>query len=305
MVVDSWNNIKKYEDVKGSFIIFDEKYIDGYGTWAKCFIKMAKNNEWILLSATPGDKWIDYIAIFVAHGWYRNKTDFMERHVLVDYRNKFPQIKGYLETKRLEKLRNYILVDMDFYREAKQVHEDVYCKYDVAKYKMINKDRWNFYENKPIKNISELCFLMRRVVNSDESRQVLLLEILEDHPKAIIFYNFNYELDILREICSIDGVKIGERNGEKHDPVPTGDAWVYLVQYGAGKDAWNCITTDTIIFYSQNYSYKTMTQAAGRIDRLNTPYKKLYYYHLKSRSGIDLGISNALKTRKNSTKRGS
>ena len=41
-----------------------------------------------------------------------------------------------------------------------------------------------------------------------------------------------------------------------------------------------------------------MAQAAGRIDRLNSPYRDLYYYHLKSRSGIDIAISKALGQKK-------
>ena len=41
-----------------------------------------------------------------------------------------------------------------------------------------------------------------------------------------------------------------------------------------------------------------MEQARGRIDRMNTPFNDLYYYHLKTRSGIDLAISRALNSKK-------
>ena len=185
---------------------------------------------------------------------------------------------------------------MDFQRPTVSHHEDIFVEYDVDKYKDVTKTRWNLYKNEPIQNGSELCYVWRKIVNTDQSRQIALLEIIEKHPKAIIFYNFDYELELLKDIFA--GYEMAEWNGHKHQPVPTGDAWVYLVQYNAGAEGWNCITTDTIIFYSQNYSYKIMEQSAGRIDRMNTPYTDLYFYHLKSRSGIDLAISRALKDKK-------
>ena len=297
-VVDSWNNIKKYSEVKGAFFIFDEQRVVGSGTWVKAFLKIAKSNDWILLSATPGDTWQDYIPVFIANGFYRNKTEFCREHVIYSRFSKYPKIDRYINTGRLVRLRNKILVDMDFKRKTIAHHEDVYCTYDIAKYKDVMKKRWDPFKNEPIINASGLCFTLRKVVNSAESRQVLLLELIEKHPKAIIFYNFDYELDILKNLYYGEGVEMAEWNGHAHQEIPKGDKWVYFVQYTAGCEGWNCIRADTIIFYSQNYSYKVMAQAAGRIDRLNTPYTDLYYYHLKSRSGIDLAISKALAQKK-------
>ena len=299
VVVDSWNNIGKYTEIKDAFFIFDEQRVVGYGAWTKAFLKIAKVNDWILLSATPGDTWQDYIPVFIANGFYRNKTDFVDQHVNYDWRAKYPKIDSYRNTGRLIRLRNSILVSMDFDRQTVSHHEDVQVPYDIPKYKDIMKSRWNPWDDRPIETAAELCMALRRVVNSDESRAVAVLEILEDHPKAIIFYSYDYELDILRSLGYSEGTEIAEWNGHKHQEIPTGDKWVYLVQYTAGCEGWNCITTDTIIFYSQQYSYKVATQAAGRIDRLNTPYHDLNYYHLKSFSGIDLAISKALKQKKN------
>ena len=301
MIVDSWNNIKKYIDVKDAFFIFDEQRVVGSGSWVKSFLKITKQNDWILLSATPGDTWSDYIPVFIANGFYRNKTEFIREHIVYNPRVKFPKVDRYLNTGRLIRLRNRILIDMDFKRDTIPHHEDIYVKYDVSKYRDAGRLRWDPFKQEPIKDAGGLCYVWRRIVNSDQSRQVALLELFEDHPKMIIFYNFDYELDILRSIFNeIDGVQVAEWNGHKHQPIPDGaTSWVYLVQYTAGNEGWNCIATDTIVFYSQNYSYKVMTQAAGRIDRLNTPYRDLYYYHLKSRSGIDLAISKALSQKKN------
>lgn len=298
VVVDSWNNIKKYKNVYGAFFIFDEQRVVGSGAWVKAFLDIARKNDWILLSATPGDTWQDYRPVFIANGFYRNKTDFNNQHIVWNPRVKFPKVDRYVATGRLIRYRNQILVDMDFKRKTISHHEDVYVKYDISMYKDVTKTRWNPYTNKPIINAAELCYIWRRIVNSDDSRQVALLELFEKHPKMIIFYNFDYELDILRGLFETMEVDVAEWNGHNHQPVPESKTWVYLVQYTAGCEGWNCIKTDTIVFYSQNYSYKVMEQASGRIDRLNTPYLDLYYYHLKSRSGIDLAISRALTDKK-------
>lgn len=298
VVVDSWNNIKKYADVKDAFFIFDEQRVIGSGTWVKAFLKIAKSNRWILLSATPGDTWQDYIPVFVANGFYKNRTEFIREHVIYSRFTKYPKIDKYINTGKLIRLRNNILVNMDFKRQTISHHEDVYVKYDISKYKDAGRTRWDPFKNEPIVNAAGLCYVWRKLVNTDESRQIALLQILEKRPRAIIFYNFDYELELLKNLQYGEGVEIAEWNGHKHQPIPEGNKWVYLVQYNAGAEGWNCIKTDTIIFYSQNYSYKIMQQSAGRIDRLNTPYKDLYYYHLKSRSGIDLAISRALKDKK-------
>ena len=298
VVVDSWNNIRKYTDVTGAFFIFDEQRVVGNGAWVKSFLKITKSNRWILLSATPGDTWLDYIPVFLANGFYKNRTEFMREHVVFRRFSKFPQVDRYLNTGRLIRLRNSILVNMEFRRHTVPHHEDIYVPYDPVKYKEITKNRWDIWNDKPIENASEFCYALRKVVNSDPCRSEVVAGLTTQHPRVIIFYNFDYELEILKGLDYGEGVEIAEWNGHKHQPIPDCEKWVYLVQYTAGAEGWNCIKTDTIIFYSQNYSYKVMIQASGRIDRLNTPYTDLYFYHLKSRSGIDLAISKALKAKK-------
>lgn len=296
--VDSWNNIKKYSDVTNAFFIFDEQRVVGYGAWTKNFLKITKSNDWILLSATPGDTWSDYIPVFIANGFYRNKTQFAREHIMYSRFSKFPKIEKYLATGKLIQLRNRILVDMDFRRKTVPHHEYIIVDYDRVKYKSATRLRWDPYKNEPIKQASGLCYVLRRIANESDDRLIKTYEILEKHPKAIIFYNFDYELDILKSI-KFPGLEIAEWNGHKHQPIPNSDNWIYLVQYTAGAEGWNCITTDTIIFYSQNYSYKILSQSCGRIDRLNTPYTDLYYYHLRSHASIDTAILQALKEKRN------
>ena len=297
VVIDSWNNIKKYENVKDAFFIFDEQRVVGYGAWAKTFIKISKINEWILLTSTPGDTWSDYIPVFIANGFYRNKTDFVQQHIVWN-RYCFNKVDRYLNTGRLIFYRSKILIDMEYIKDTVQHHTFVPCAFDRHKYDMIVKDRWNPYDNCPIENPSQLCYLMRRVVNSDPSRLTALEKLLEMKSKLIIFYNFDYELEMLRDFAKRLDILCQEWNGHKHEPVPKGDKWIYLVQYSSGSEAWNCIVTDAMIFYSQNYSYRTMKQSAGRIDRRNTPFKDLYYWHFVSKSPIDNGIRNAVNKKK-------
>lgn len=304
VVVDSWNNIKKYAMVQNAFFIFDEQRVVGYGEWSKTFIHISKNNDWILLSATPGDKWEDYIPVFIANGFYRNKTEFEREHLVFDPWVKYRKVSRYLGVRRLERLRDRILVDMDFDRKTVAHHEDVFCYYDKHTYRDILKNRWDPFKDEPIRQASGLCYVLRRLVNTDPSRRNALLDIFQKHPKLIVFYNFDYELDILKEVFhGLSKVEFAEWNGHKHQPIPESDSWIYVVQYTAGAEGWNCITTDTIVFFSQNYSYKIVEQACGRIDRLNTPFTDLYYYHLRSRSGIDLGIHRALAAKKNFNER--
>ena len=307
IVIDSWNNIKKYTNIYGAFFIFDEDRVTGSGAWVKAFLKIANKNQWIILSATPGDTYEQYWPVFVANGFYKNKTEFCREHIIYSRYTKWPQIDRYVNTKKLDKLRDSILIDMDFKRSTIPHHQDIYVKYDVHKYKEAIKTRWDPYKNEPIQQASGLCYVLRRIVNEDESRVVALLEILDKTPRAIIFYNFDYEREMLLHVISeieypfddSDGFyEVAEWSGHAHQPVPDSKRWIYLVQYTAGCEGWNCIKTDTIIFYSQNYSYKVMEQASGRINRMNTPFKDLYYYHLKSRSGIDLAISKALDQKK-------
>lgn len=296
VIVDSWNNITKYKDVTNAFFIFDEQRVVGCGTWSKTFIKIARQNNWILLSATPGDRWTDYIPVFIANGFYRNKTEFDRNHVIYSRFSKYPKIDRYVNTGLLFKHKKDILIKMDFKRKANHNVIDIYSDYDKMLYKETLKKRWNYEKKQPIQNAGELCGILRKIVNTSEDRQIQLLSILEKHERVIIFYNFNYELELLKKI--LVNFNVAEWNGHKHEPIPDTKSWIYLVQYTAGAEGWNCITTNVIIFYSQNYSYKIMKQSAGRIDRLNTPYDELYYYHIKSKSSIDASIAKALHSKK-------
>jgi len=294
VVIDSWNNIGKYRNVVDSFFIFDEQRAVGRKKWARTLIRIARRNRWIMLSATPGDKWYNYATVFIANGFYKNYWDFDDRHVVYSRNVPYPKPDKYLEEDRLERLRDNILVDMDSYKDTHPVHITYDCEYDKYTYKQVTKTKWDPYKQEYIENASAYCYLLRKIVNSDPSRAFYIRQVVYLKKKVIIFYNFNYELDILRGIDYGEGVEVAELNGQKHDPLPTGESWVYLVQYIAGAEGWNCITTDTIIFYSMNYSWRTMQQAQWRTDRANSPYQTLYYYHLRSNAPIDKAIMKAL-----------
>lgn len=299
VVIDSWNKIKDYVKVENSFFIFDEQRVVGDGVWVKSFLKIVKNNQWILLSATPGDKWTDYVPVFIANGYYRNRTDFNRQHCIFNPYTPYRKIERYIGTGKLNRERNEILVSMKYKHEINTHSEQILVDYDKIAYSNVSKERWNIYKDQPCRNAGELCYVQRRVVNESPDRIQKTIDLIRKYDKIIIFYNFDYELELLRQVCDTLELPYGEWNGHNHDMIPQTDKWVYLVQYTAGAEGWNCIETNIIIFYSQNYSYKVMKQSAGRIDRLNTPFNELYYYHLVSRSSIDRGISSALKKKQN------
>lgn len=299
IVVDSWNNIKKYREVKDAFFIFDEQRVVGTGAWVRSFLKITKSNRWILLTATPGDTWSDYAPVFIANGYFKNFTDFREKHCVYSRFTTFPKIDKYISTGKLVRYRNEILVKMTYEKTVKVHKSRVRVGYDKPVYNHIMKDRWNVFTDKPIKNASELCYALRKLVNCDDVRILYLKELVLENKKTIIFYNFDYELEILKEVAKELGISCAEWNGHRHEQIPDENAWMYLVQYAAGAEGWNCTETNVIIFYSQNYSYKAMIQAAGRIDRMNTPYPDLYYFTLVSDAPIDLAISRCLKKKQN------
>lgn len=296
LTVDSWNNIEKYVEVKDAFFIFDEQRLVGSGAWTKSFIQIAKNNRWILLSATPGDTWLDYIPVFVANGFYKNRTEFKREHVVYSYYTKFPKVERYLGVGRLLRLRNSILVEMPYQKHTTRVIREVLVAHDKQVMEEVTKKRWNPMEERPLRDVAELYSVSRKVANSDSSRFLTIRQLLAAHPRLIVFYNFDYELEILRDLS--EDTVVAEWNGHKHQPIPVGDSWVYLVQYVAGSEGWNCTSTDTVVFYSLTYSYKVWHQASGRIDRLNTPYDWLYYYILKSDAWIDRAVWKSLKAKK-------
>lgn len=302
LTVDSWNNIKKYEHIHGAFFVFDEQRLVGSGAWTKSFYKIAAKNHWILLSATPGDTWLDYIPVFVANGFFKNRTEFLRNHVVYNSYTKYPKVERFINQGRLLRLREQILVHMPYKSHAERRMNNISVSYDRELYDLVLKDRWNPYEDAPIVNVSELFYTIRRIVNSDPSRLDMVHRILETQDRLIIFYTFNYELDILRDLGGV--IPIAEWNGHKHEPIPDTERWVYLVQYASGSEGWNCTETNAICFYSLTYSFKMFKQAQGRIDRLDSPFDVMHYYVLRSASTIDKGIFRALQQKKNFNERG-
>lgn len=296
ITVDSWNNINKYKDYTHAFFIFDEQRLVGSGAWSKAFIKIAKHNRWILLTATPGDTWMDYIPVFIANGFVKNRTEFKRNHVIYNTFSKFPKVERYIGVGQLIKWRNSILVEMPFVKHTRQITHILDVDHDVEMMNKVVQKRWNPFEERPLKDAAEMFACMRKVAYSDASRLETVRELMGDHMKLIIFYNFNYELEKLRELA--DEVPLAEWNGHKHEPLPSTNRWVYLVQYVAGSEAWNCVETDSVVFYSLTYSYKNYEQAKGRIDRLDTPYDDLHYYVLLSKSAIDRAVMRALREKR-------
>lgn len=301
ITVDSWNNIGKYTHVTEAFFIFDEQRLVGSGSWVRSFLRIARKNRWIMLTATPGDTWIDYAPVFIANGWYRNITEFRREHVVYAPHVKFPIILRYVGIKKLERLRNEILVEMTYENQTERILNYIDVHYDHDLWDLAVRKRWHPYEDRPIKDVSELFRVMRKITNTDPSRLETVRTFMKCHSKLIVFYTFNYELEILRRLS--DEVELAEWNGHKKEHVPNTDRWVYLVQYTSGSEGWNCTETDAMLLYSLTYSYKNYIQSQGRIDRIDTDFSKLYYYVLISDAPIDRAIKKALDQKKSFNER--
>lgn len=298
LTVDSWNNIEKYVGVENAFFIFDEQRLVGSGAWAKAFLKIAKRNRWIMLSATPGDTWLDYIPVFVANGFYRNRTEFKREHVIYAPFSKYPKVERYVNVQRLVRQRNQILIHMPYAKQTVRHPINVWVPHDELTLARVSHGRWNVFEEKPIRDASDMFHQMRKVVNTDPRRLAAMWELLAKHERMIIFYNFDYELAILRTLKESEQRPYAEWNGHKHEEIPDSNEWIYVVQYAAGAEGWNCTTTNAMAFWSLTYSYKLWEQAHGRIDRINTDYTDLYYYILRSKAAIDWAIWRSLKSKK-------
>lgn len=299
LVVDSWNNIAKYEDIENACFILDEQRIVGSGAWVDSFYKIAAKNDYILLSATPADTYMDLVPLFVANGFFKNKTQFNKEHVVFSRFAKYPKVDRYTDTWLLDKYRESIYVEMPFEKHTKSEEHFVSVDFDLDEQRKLYMDRWNIYEQVPLKDAGEMVRLMRKSANSHPSRYEAVKKLCAEHPRVIIFYNHNYELEILRCLHSELDIPVAEWNGHAHQDIPDTESWIYLVQYQAGSEGWNCISTDTVIFYSLPYSYRNLKQAKGRIDRLNTKFETLHYYILRSRAIIDTAIWRSLQRKMN------
>ena len=298
IVVDSWNNIGKYSDREHAVFFFDEQRASGSGRWVKEFLKITKKNTWLLLSATPGDVWMDYLPVFMAHGFFRTRTEFMEDHVIFDRFAKYPKVKRYIGEAKLQRLRRSILVEMPVERHTTRERETVYCNYDRELYKWVVKNRMDPWTEEPLRDAGGVCRILRKVVSDNDWRSEQAKRILSSNERVIVFYNYNYELDRILAVAKSLGLLTAQWNGHRHDAIPAEPRWVYICQYTSAAEGWNCTSTDTVLFWSLNYSWRVTEQCEGRIDRLNTPYSRLKYYFLESDSSIDKAVRQSLSSKK-------
>ena len=298
IVVDSWNNIGKSSDREHAVFFFDEQRASGSGRWVKEFLKITKKNTWLLLSATPGDVWMDYLPVFMAHGFFRTRTEFMEDHVIFDRFAKYPKVKRYIGEAKLQRLRRSILVEMPVERHTTRERETVYCDYDRDLYKWVVKNRMDPWTEEPLRDAGGVCRILRKVVSDNDWRSEQAKRILSSNERVIVFYNYNYELDRILAVAESLGLPTAQWNGHRHDAIPAESRWVYICQYTSAAEGWNCTSTDTVLFWSLNYSWRVTEQCEGRIDRLNTPYSRLKYYFLESHSSIDEAVRRSLSSKK-------
>ena len=112
-------------------------------------------------------------------------SQLIRSHVIFNRFVKYPKVEAYIDTWKLTENRQKILVHMHYEKKTKHVIKLMYASYDESLYKFVSEKRWNVYTDKPIKNISELCYVWRKIVNDDKSREDIIGRIIEEKRKVI------------------------------------------------------------------------------------------------------------------------
>lgn len=276
---------------------------------SKFVLKRLSPKNVILLSGTPtSGKYERLWSQMHLLGWGIGKKTYYAHYVDVEITPEgYPIIRGYKNVDRLKrKMREYGCVFMKS-DEVLDLPEQNFIdvKVDETKeYKKFKKTSIVTVEDTELVGDTTLTKLLySRMLCGHFNKEKLsafedLLESTND--RLIVFYNFNSELERLKEICEKFDKPTSEVNGAKHDLTNYNDCdnSVTLVQYQAGSMGINLQLSNKIIYFTPPLSSELFEQSKKRIHRIGQNHP-CFYYQLKC--GIEEKIYGTLAMRKDYT----
>lgn len=287
-----------------TFIIIDEshKVANTSSKVTKYVMKLSKKAKYTYLcTATPisNGKYEQYYPQLKMLGVY-NGTKKEYYNMFVDERmtrmggSQFMQITGYRNIDLLENMVNQCSVN--YKRDKPYLPEDyVYKTKKPAMFNKLKKNRMYKTDNGEVielDNSSKLFNALRCVshgfllgINKQVSKEPFerLQAILETHnnERVVIFYNYNIELEMLKQLLSKLKRPTSEYNGARKDLKEFKGKYngVVLAHYKSASTGINdFVISNVMVFNSLPLSSIELTQSKGRIDRQGQGKKPMYYF---------------------------
>lgn len=282
--ITNWNSLEDYA------FVFDEVACAKAGVSSnrgRAFIQIAKQTDcWTGYTATPGDRWEDFQAYFVAAGYVKNKTAFMREFCQVQTFKGYPEIVGYYDEHILKAYWKRLTVCPDTQAMLDELPAEQHKTYHFKPsptYKRFLKERLD-EDGNFIDTVMGYCHYCRRLCLTAEKLQWVSDYLSGLGTNAVFFYNYIAEGEELEKVAKKalpKGAKVWRIDGKHHD-IPTADTIgkydIVLAQYASGSESLNLQFMNHMVFVSPNYSYTTSIQARGRIKRIGQKQNMFFWY---------------------------
>lgn len=308
--VISWEGLAKWtvshwEEVEEYTFIFDELAKAKAGTSSargRAFLQIAKHTDWWAgFTATPGDRWIDFQAYFIAGHYIKNKTQFLREFCQVQTFKGYPEIVGYRDEETLKRWWDRMIVCPDTAKMYAELPREGHRQYKFkpsAEYKRVAKTR-TLQDGTLLDTSGAYCAALRRLCFT-KAKQQWLTDYLEGlGTNAVLFYQFTETGDELVELAKRvlpKCARVWRVCGSVHE-IPTAETIgkydIVVCQWQAGAEALNLQFMYEWVSVEPHYSYSTSVQARGRIKRIGQKHP-MHFYYLICEDSIESDIYKAL-----------
>lgn len=278
------------------------------------FIMKLNYKNLILLSGTPtSGKYERLWSQLHMLGWTISKDLFWRQYVdteIIDNQG-FPLkvVRGYKNVDRLkQKMRDYgcrFLKTDEVFDLPSQVFNKIKVN-TTPEYRTFKKDRIvTLNDTKLVGDTTLTKMLYERMLcgSYNANKFVALKDLLESSDdRIIIFYNFNNELDSIKELCEELNRPVSEVNGQVKDLTNWNEQnnTVLLGQYQAASMGLNLQQANKIIYFTPPLSSELFEQSKKRTHRIGQK-ETCFYYELICRNSIEEKIYKTLEMRKDFT----